>query len=56
MCFPLIYALLRSVLAAAGKFLGYQETLLLTISLLGGWEAILRPVRQALDAAVPVFT
>lgn len=49
------YALARSLVAAMGKFLWYDELLTLTISGLGNWKAIMGALRLPLDGQPPLF-
>jgi hypothetical protein len=51
----LVYAIFRSVFAAIGKPLWYDELLTLTVSSLGNWSAILRALRLPLDGQPPLF-
>ena len=50
----LLYAIVRSLVAAAGKAFWYDELLTLTVSSLGSWKATLEAVRR-LDGQPPLF-
>ena len=51
----LIYAVLRSVLAAAGKAFWYDELLTVVVSSQGTWKGILTALRGPLDGQPPLF-
>jgi hypothetical protein len=55
MGFLLVYAIFRSVLAAAGRAFWYDELLTLTVSSLGSWKSILDALRRPLDGQPPFF-
>jgi hypothetical protein len=50
-----LYALCRSVAAAAGKSFWYDELLTLVVSSLGSWNARLTALRLPLDGQPPLF-
>ncbi len=49
-----IYVICRSVAAAPGKSLWYDELLTLVVSSLGSWQARMTPLRLALDGQPPL--
>lgn len=51
----LVYVIIRSVLAAAGKPFWYDELFTLTVSSLGSWSAIVNALRKPLDTQPPLF-
>jgi hypothetical protein len=51
----LVYVIIRSILAAAGKSLWYDELLTLTVSSQGAWHGILSALRGPLDGQPPLF-
>lgn len=51
----LAYVIARSVFAALGKSLWYDELLTLIVSSQGNWSAILRALRLPLDGQPPLF-
>ncbi len=51
----LLYAIVRSLVAAAGKAFWYDELLTLTVSSLGSWKAILDALHRPLDGQPPLF-
>jgi uncharacterized membrane protein len=55
MGFLLVYVIVRSVFAAAGKTLWYDELLTLTVSSQGSWKAILSALSRPLDGQPPLF-
>jgi hypothetical protein len=55
MGFLLVYAIVRSLVAAAEKPFWFDELMTLTVSAQGTWNAILTPLRRALDAQPPLF-
>jgi hypothetical protein len=50
-----VYAIVRSVAAAAGKPFWYDELLTLAVSSLSGWEARLTALKLPLDGQPPLF-
>ncbi len=51
----LVYVIVRSVFAAAGKAFWYDELLTLTVSSLGSWKAMLTALSRPLDGQPPLF-
>jgi hypothetical protein len=55
MGFLLLYVVVRSLVAAAGRAFWYDELLTLTISSLGSWKAILEALHRPFDGQPPLF-
>src|ERR1700730_14899201 len=55
MGFLLVYAIVRSLVAAAERPFWFDELMTLTVSAQGTWNAILTTLRRALDAQPPLF-
>jgi hypothetical protein len=51
----LVYAIVRSVLAAAGKPLGFNELFTVTVSDQGSWSGIIKSLLGAADSHPPLF-
>jgi len=55
MCFLLVYVIVRSVVAAAGKPFWFDELLTVTVSAQGSWSAVLTALLRLVDNHPPLF-